>query len=85
MPAKLSIGTSFHGAEKHYQRALQANPRSAFAYVHLGELALARKNAGDARGHFKKALELDPRGDVGKTARGMMELTEVLKFETQPD
>lgn len=71
----------FTVAQKHYQRALETNPKSAFALVHLGELALAQKNSAEARTNFKKAMELDPRGDVGKTARGMLEMTEVLKLE----
>lgn len=71
----------FATAQKHYQRAIETNPKSSFAYVHLGELALAQKNPEDARANFKKALELDPRGDAGKTARSMLELTDTLKFD----
>lgn len=71
----------FTVAQKHYQRALETNPKSAFALVHMGELALAQKNSAEARTNLKKAMDLDPRGDVGKTARGMLEMTDVLRLE----
>jgi len=39
------------------------NPRSAFAYAHLGEASLFRKDKETALKHLKTALKLDPLGD----------------------
>src|SRR5262245_38758272 len=39
----------FDCAGKHYRRALELNPRSAWAYAHLGELALFQVNKEQAR------------------------------------
>src|SRR5262245_14776453 len=55
----------FEVAEKHYQKALALNAKSAFAHAHLGEAALFRKDKEAARGHLKTALNLDPLGESG--------------------
>ena len=60
----------FDAAEAHYRKALEMNPRSAFAYAHLGEASLFRKDKETALKHLKTALKLDPLGDFGKMARG---------------
>jgi tetratricopeptide (TPR) repeat protein len=71
----------YAAAQKHYQRALETNPKSAFAYTQLGELNLVQKNEAEARANLKKAIELDPRGDYGKTARGLLELADIARFD----
>jgi tetratricopeptide (TPR) repeat protein len=71
----------FEGAERHYRRALELNRRSAWAYAHLGELALFQVNKDLARAHLKTAIDLDPRGDYGKLARALLDFAEVVKFK----
>ena len=71
---------NFEGAETCYRKALELNPRSAFAYAHLGEAALFGKDKEKARAHFKAALNLDPLGESGKLARMLMELTDRVTF-----
>ncbi len=70
----------FDDAEAHYRKALELNPRSAFAYAHLGEAFLFRKDKDAARTHLKTALKLDPLGDFGKMARRLMELADHVNF-----
>jgi tetratricopeptide (TPR) repeat protein len=71
----------FEGAERHYQRALKLNPRSAWAYAHLGELALFQTNKEQARAYLKTAIDFDPRGDHGRLARALMEFADQLTFK----
>lgn len=71
---------NFQEAEEHYRRALELNPRSAFAYAHLGEACLFRKNKEAARGHLKTAQTLDPLGEFGKMARRLLEMSDQMKF-----
>ncbi len=71
---------NFDTAEAHYRKALELNPRSAFAYAHLGEACLFRKDKEGARTHLKSALNLDPLGEFGKMARRLMEMTDQVKF-----
>jgi len=70
----------FESAEAHYRKALELNPRSAYAYAHLGESYLFRKDKDSARAHLKTALTLDPLGDYGKLARRLMELADQVTF-----
>ncbi|HVO62380.1 MAG TPA: tetratricopeptide repeat protein, partial [Terriglobales bacterium] len=67
---------NFEGAERHYRKALELNPRSAFAYAHLGEACLFRKDKEAARAHLKTALTLDPLGEFGNLARRLMEMAD---------
>jgi Flp pilus assembly protein TadD len=71
---------NFENAEKHYRKALELNPRSAFAYAHLGEASLFRKDKDGARTHLKSALALDPLGEFGKMARRLMEMADQVIF-----
>lgn len=68
---------NLEGAIRHYQTALQLNPRSAFAHAHLGEAHLFRKEPEQAREHLKKAGEIDPRGEFGELARSLMAYLEL--------
>ena len=70
----------FESAEAHYRHALELNPRSAYAYAHLGEACLFRKDKDAARAHLKTALTLDPLGDYGNLARRLMELADQVTF-----
>jgi Flp pilus assembly protein TadD len=71
---------NFDGAESHYLKALELNPRSAFAYAHLGETYLFRKDKETARKHLKQSVTLDPLGEYGKMARKLMEFTDKVTF-----
>ena len=70
----------FEAAEAHYHKALELNPRSAFAYAHLGEACLFRKDKEAARTHLKSALALDPLGEFGKMARRLLEMADQVTF-----
>jgi len=84
---EVALGTiAFHegnydAARRHYRKALEMNPRSAFALAHLGETETFAKNHDAARQHLKKALELDPRGSFGKLARGLLTLADHPAFK----
>jgi tetratricopeptide (TPR) repeat protein len=68
-------------AQKHYTRALELNPRSAFAYAHLGEAQLFQKDKAAAQKSLKRAVELDPKGDHGRLARSLLQLADEVKFK----
>jgi Flp pilus assembly protein TadD len=70
----------FEEAERHYQKALELNSRSAFAHAYLGEASLFRKDKEAARAHLKTAVTLDPLGEFGKMARRLMELADQVTF-----
>lgn len=70
----------FDAATRRYLQALEKNPRSAYAHAHLGEVYLFKMKQEEARRHLRAAMELDPRGDFGKLARGLMEFTNVVRF-----
>jgi len=85
VPETLLGTVSFHErdfatAEKHYRKAIELNSRSAYAYAHLGECRLFQMDKESARVNLKKAVELDPRGEFGKLARRLLELTDVVTF-----
>ena len=67
------------GAVKHYRQALDKNPQSAYAHSHLGEAHLFLRQAPEAREHLQRAIALDPRGDTGKFARGLVELLAIVE------
>ena len=71
----------YDAAERHYKRAIESNPKSAFAYAHLGELQLFQKNEKEARESLGKAVELDPRGDAGKMARTLLGVADAMKWD----
>jgi Flp pilus assembly protein TadD len=84
---EVALGTiAFHegnhdAARRHYQKALEMNPKSAYALAHLGETEIFAKNKDAARLHLKKAVELDPRGSIGKLARGLLTLADQVNFK----
>ncbi len=71
---------NFDSAKASYLRAIELNPRSAFAYAHLGEVELFRLDKEAARANLKKAIELDPRGESGQMARSLLELVSVVEI-----
>jgi Flp pilus assembly protein TadD len=71
----------FDGAARHYKQALEINPRSAYAYAHLGELEIFRKNKEQAAAYLKEAIKLDPRGVYGTFARNLLEFGEAVHYK----
>jgi Flp pilus assembly protein TadD len=71
----------FDAAERQYRQALEFNPRSAYAYAHLGELAIFRKDTAQADTHLKEAIRLDPRGVYGGLARRLMDLRAAVQYK----
>lgn len=60
-------------ATTHYQAALRINNNSAYAHSHLAEVHVIRRDFAPAREHVRRAVELDPRGEVGRYARSLAE------------
>jgi tetratricopeptide (TPR) repeat protein len=71
----------FDLAGRHYRRALELNPRSAWAYAQLGELAIFQADKKEARAYLKTAIDIDPRGDYGKLARTLLEFADAVTFK----
>ena len=75
---EIALGTvsfeegDFSNAIRHYTKAIEINPRSAYAYAHLGEAQLFRKDEENARTSLKRALELDPKSEFGNLARTLL-------------
>jgi Flp pilus assembly protein TadD len=70
----------FDAAARHYKQALEFNPRSAYAYAHLGELEIFRKNKTQAAIYLREAVKLDPRGVYGTLARSLMDFAEAVHY-----
>lgn len=71
----------FDGAARHYKQALEFNPRSAYAYAHLGELEIFRKDKEQAAAYLREAIKLDPRGVYGTFARNLLEFGEAVHYK----
>ena len=69
----------FDTAITHYRRALDKNPRSAYAYAHLGEAYMFKLEKEKARSYLQKAIELEPRGNSGSLARHLLTLADSLR------
>ena len=70
----LAVGQGdFKAAVLHYQNAIKLNERSAFAHAHLGEAYVLSQDFQEARKHLGRALELDPRHEAGRFAKGVLE------------
>ena len=52
-----------------FQRGVDADDYHAPSHLMLGICQKVRGNDADARKHFERAAELDPKGDTGKKAR----------------
>jgi tetratricopeptide (TPR) repeat protein len=75
----------FADAIRHYRKALEINPRSAYAYAQLGEAQVFQKDKESARRSLKRALELDPKGEFGNLARTLLAFVEKTEFaENRP-
>jgi Flp pilus assembly protein TadD len=70
----------FDAAERNYRLALELNPKSAYAYAHLGELAIFRKDKQQAEVCLKQSIKLDPRGMHGNLARRLMEMAAAVHY-----
>lgn len=80
--AEIALGTldfqrgDYAKARQRYERVIEANPRDAWAYAHLGEAELFDKREEAARAALDKAVELDPKGPNGALARRLRKLTD---------
>jgi len=72
---------NFQAAERHYRLALEANPRSAYAYAHLAESDIFQGKSDDARAHIDAAVKLDPYGVFGQFARNLMRLVDAIQSQ----
>ena len=70
----------FEEAKKHYLRALQRNPDSAWAHAHLGEAELFLMNREEARLHLVTAQRLDPGGPFSHMAQDLGVLVDSVQF-----
>ena len=71
---------NFKDAIVHYKKAIQIEPKSAYAYAHLGEAQAFANEKENAHRSLRRAVELDPRGEHGKLAKGLLSLLERVEF-----
>ena len=69
----------FPSAISEYQKALEVNPSSSYAYAHLGEAQLFQMERTAARESLQTAVKLDSRGASGQFARSLLAMMEVLR------
>ncbi len=62
----------FPTAERFFLRALEQNPDSAEAHLHLGMCLQEEGRIAEARTELESALRLDPSGSIGKQASSML-------------
>ena len=83
---EIALGTvsfqegNFDVAIRQYERALEKNPKSAYAYAHIGEAQLFKMRKDLAAESLTKAFLLDRRGPAGLLARSLMEFSECVRF-----
>jgi tetratricopeptide (TPR) repeat protein len=70
----------FARAIRHYRKALEINPHSAYAYAQLGEAQVFQNDKESARRSLTRALELDPRGEFGNLARTLLAFVDAVEF-----
>lgn len=58
------------------KQAIKDNPKSAFAFSHLGESLLFYGKQDEARKALEKAAQLEPIGKAGDFARALVDLME---------
>ncbi len=63
-------------ATRTLKQAIKENPKSAFAYAHLGESQLFHGKKVEALESLKISADLDPQGKSGDFARSLMTLIE---------
>ncbi len=84
--AEVALGTvafaerDMDRAIAHYRKALEVNPRSAFACAHLAQALIFTKEKEIAYQYCRKALELDPQGACGEFARRVKEYADAVEY-----
>ena len=63
----------FENAERFLLRALQADPNSPLAHLHLGFVYLMRNEKGEARAELNTVIDLSPRSPSADHARRLLE------------
>ena len=87
--AEVALGTvdfqrgDYAKARQRYERVIEANPRDAWAFAHLGEAELFDKREDQARAALDKAVELDPKGPNGALARRLLKLADEIRASRQ--
>lgn len=87
--AEVALGTiefqrgEYAKARQRYERVIEANPRDAWAYAHLGEAELFAKRDSEARAALEKAIELDSKGPNGALARRLLKLADEISASRQ--
>ena len=87
--AEVALGTvdfqrgDYDKARRRYERVLEANPRDAWAWAHLGEAELFAKREEQARAALDKAVELDSKGPNGALARRLLKLADEIRASRQ--
>jgi Flp pilus assembly protein TadD len=69
----------FEAAIVDYQKAIQINPQSSYAYAHLGEAQIFNLDHAGARISLKKALEFDRNAEFTPFVHSLLALMEVVK------
>ncbi len=64
----------FDQAITTYRKALEVEPKSAFAHAYLGEALLFKGERDKAKGSLSEASHLDPKGKSGDFARSLLDL-----------
>ncbi len=64
----------FDQAITTYRKALEVEPKSAFAHAYLGEALLFKGERDKARNSLSEASQLDPKGKSGDFARSLLDL-----------
>jgi Flp pilus assembly protein TadD len=63
----------FSEAERMFLRALEQNPDSASAHLHLGMCYFEQGRAAEAKAEWETVLRLDPNGSTGRRAKELLE------------
>jgi tetratricopeptide (TPR) repeat protein len=66
--------TKFMEAIRILKQAIKDNPKSAFAYSHLGESQIFYGKREEAYESLRKAVALDPKGKSGEFAKSLIQL-----------
>ena len=86
---EIALGTvsfeegNFAEAIRHYNRAIEINPRSAYAHAQLGEAQLFQGDWERARLSLRRALELNPAGEFGNLAKAVLAFLQKIERANQ--
>jgi len=72
-----------------YKKAIEIDPKHAFAYINLGEALRAQKKLPEAIAAYQKAIEINPKhasayNNLGNVLRDQKKLPEAIAATTRP-